>query len=327
MNPRIPGALLWLLASLLSQAAVGEPLERIPEAVAAKYARALKLEGVDKQRLKRVHVARNLQYIQRPDGALELDFYVPRKKPQNLPCIVVITGGGFSTRTQSRFAPYAAHFAAQGFAAACISYRGRPDHTYRDTIRDTKAAVRFLRSNATRLGIDPRRIGAMGQSAGGHLAAMLAVSGGVPVYEKDAGNADVSSRVQAAVSFAGVFDFIARLKDGGHQKHGLETKRRTNGEWIGETFSESSIAWQEVSPIAHLDKKDPPMLLVHCRSDRTVPVEQSEQMFEAICRISPQSRLLVFNEGGGHGITAANDVNQRAWDATLKFFQETLQTR
>ncbi len=300
------------------------PLEPLPEASAARYARALKLEGVGKNHLKRVHVRRDLDYIRRGDDALTLDFYAPSRQPRRLPCIVVITGGGFSARTPANFAPFAAHLASQGFATACIGYRGRPGHAYRATIRDAKAAVRFVRKNADKLGVDPDRLGAMGQSAGGHLAAMLAVSDGVPVYETDAGDPDVSSRIQAAVSFAGVFDFISRLKDGGHQKHGLATKRKTNGEWIGLPFSESSVAWREASPMSHLDRTDPPMLLVHCRSDRTVPVKQTEQMIAALHELSPRSRSIIFEEGGGHGITAARDVNQHAWAATVQFFRETL---
>lgn len=300
------------------------PLEQLPETIAARYARALKLVGVGKNRLKRIHVRRDLEYIRRGDDALTLDFYSPTKQPRSLPCIVVITGGGFSARTPANFAPFAAYLASQGFTTACIGYRGRPEHTYRATIRDTKAAVRFVRANADRLGVDPDQIGAMGQSAGGHLAAMLALSGGVSVYETDAGAPDVSCRIQAAVSFAGVFDFVARLRDGGHQKHGLANKRETNGEWIGEPFSESSAAWIEASPITYLDKADPPLLLVHCSSDRTVPVEQSEVLYSALRRVSPGSRLHIFLEGGGHGITAARDVNQRAWEETVRFFRETL---
>jgi len=323
VKPLLLAALLLSLPRPTPGAGIA-PLEPLPEPVAARYARALKLDGVGKNRLKRVHVRRNLEYIRRGDLALTLDFYSPTKQPRRLPCIVVITGGGFSARTPANFAPFAAHLASQGFATACIGYRGRPGHTYQATIRDTKAAVRFVRKNADKLGVDPDRLGAMGQSAGGHLAAMLAVSDGVSVYETDAGDADVSSRIQAAVSFAGVFDFISRLKDGGHQQHGLATKRKTNGEWIGQPFSESSAAWQEASPISHLDRTDPPLLLVHCRSDRTVPVEQTEQMIAALEKLSARSRSIIFEEGGGHGITAARDVNQRAWAATVRFFKEIL---
>ncbi len=301
------------------------PLQPIPEADAAKYARALKLDGVGKNKLRRIFVRRDLEYIKRETAPLTLDFYSPVRTPEDLSCIIVITGGGFSARTPSRFAPYAAYLATQGFATACIGYRGRPDHHYRDTIRDTKAAVRFVRTHASELGVDPHRIGAMGQSAGGHLAAMLALSDGVSVFEREAGPYGVSSRIQAAVCFAGVFDFVSRLKEDGHQQYGLETKRRTNGEWIGLPFSETSEAWREASPLTHLDKTDPPLLLVHCRSDRTVPVAQSEQMFDAIKEVAPSSRLLIFDEGGGHGITAARDVNQAAWDATMQFFRRTLQ--
>lgn len=311
-----------VLASLFA-AHAAEP-GCISDEIAAKYARHLNLEGVGKARLKRVIVKRDIEFVRRNDRSLLLDFYSATNPPKDQACIVVITGGGFNAQTKSKFAPYAAYLATRGFATASISYRGRPNHTYKATIADTKAAVRFLRTHAAQFGIHPDRFGAMGQSAGGHLAAMLAVSNDVAAFEENNAHKNVSSRIQAAACFAGVFDFISRLRDGGHQTNGLQTKRKTNGEWIGVKFSPRNAKWTEASPIAYVNKNDPPLLLVHCRSDKTVPVAQSEQMYEVIRKTAPQSRLLIFDEGGGHGITKASDVNQQAWDATVEFFNQTL---
>ncbi len=323
MKPLALTSLALSLALPLSPLATPVPLE---PAAAKEYAQTIGVADATPAALRKVYVQRDHEFMRRESAPLLMDVFTPDERPKNLPCVVVIKGGGFSAQKQERFAPFAAYLATKGFVAASISYRGRPDHTYRDTIRDIKAAVRHLRERAADFGIDPDRIGAMGQSAGGHLAAMLAVSDGVAAFEEEGTPSKVSCRIQAAVAFAGVFDFISRLKDGGQQKFSLVKKRQTNSEWIGKAFAEDSHAWIEASPITHLDAEDPPLLLVHCRSDRTVPVEQSLQMFHTAHELSSRNRLLIFEEGGGHGITAAKDVREQAWEATVAFFRETLKT-
>ena len=128
---------------------------------------------------------------------------------------------------------------------ALISYRGRPRHRHRDTLEDLRASVRYVRSVAEERGIDPRRIGATGRSAGGTLAALLAVNGGPT--EQGGG-------IQAAVCFAGVFDFVGRFTD--KEQLALqprsEIKIKSNGEWIGPPFSSTNKEWLEASPITHV---------------------------------------------------------------------------
>src|SRR4030095_9891570 len=90
---------------------------------------------------------------------------------------------------------------------ATVSYRLAPAHRFPAAVHDVKAAVRWLRANAERLGIDPARIGATGDSAGAHLALMLGVTAGVKELEGDGGNADRSSEVACVVSVYGPIDF------------------------------------------------------------------------------------------------------------------------
>lgn len=268
-----------------------------------------------------VLVYRNLPFATYGDKTLLLDLYVPASTPEPVPCIVVIPGGGFRPQQKEKFGDSARQFAEAGFAAASIGYRGWPEDPYPAAVHDTKAAVRYLRAKAGLLAIDPARIGAFGQSAGGHLAGMLAVSDN-PDLEGDGGNADVSSRVQAAVTYAGVFDFIERFRDDNTEENNPE-KRSTNGSWIGEPFSVDSPVWRQASPYYHISTGDAPMLLVHCKDDRKVYWKQSERMYEAMKTVRPESRLLVF-EQGGHSIRGSAPVRDEAWSATLAFFRETL---
>jgi len=317
------GAFLAFLACFAASTACGEKPAALDDAETAAYLKTLSLDGLTADAFAGVAVVRDLAYSPGGGEPLRMNLFLPAAHEAPVPCIVVITGGGFRARDRARFSPMAAYLAANGFAAASIDYRAAPDDTFLTTVGDTKAAVRFLRASAERYAIDPDRFGAFGQSAGGHLAAMLAVTGGVESLEGDGGNRDVSSRIQAAVTFAGVFDFISRLRDGGQQTNALETKRRTNGAWVGEPFSETSETWRKASPITYVTDDDPPILFVHCRADNTVPFAQSVQMVEAMQAHGDGSRLVLY-DGGGHGITKAAGINGQAWRETLDFFGKTL---
>lgn len=270
-----------------------------------------------------ITVFRDLDFATNPSGTLQLDLYVPIGGTEPVPGIVVIPGGGFRPQTKDKFAAEARRLAGAGFAAASIGYRGAPEDSYLATIADTKAAVRFMRANATQYGIDPDRIGAFGQSAGGHLAVMLAVSGGEADLEGDGGNPGISSAVQAAVSFAGGFDFISRLKDGGQQARNFDAKRKSNGAWIGEAFSENSLRWKQASPYFHADSSDSPVLFVHCKDDSTVPYLQSVKMYDKMKTWHGGCRLVLFEEGG-HNIRTSPRNMDKAWAETIAFFRENL---
>ena len=275
------------------------------------------------QDFRTVRVIRDLRYARYGDRELPLDLYLPETPRSNHACVITVTGGGFRARGKDAFARYAALFAARGFAAACIAYRGTPDDGFPETIHDCKAAVRFVRANASRFGIDPDRIGIFGQSAGGHLAGMLAVSGGVAELEGDGGNESVSSRVQAAVSSSGVFNFISRLRDGGHQQHNIETKKRTNGEWVGEPFSVDSELWKRASPITYLSTDDAPLMMLASKTDQVVPLAQSEEMHDAMQSKGLISELAIF-EVGGHNVAGAAAISEQVWPRILGFFREHL---
>ena len=268
-------------------------------------------------------VHRDLVFSNTPSGPLLLDLYVPENASGPLPTIVAIPGGGFKTQSRAKFAAEARRFAEAGFVAASIGYRGVPDHTFATTVHDTKAAVRFLRAQAEHYPIDPRRIGAFGQSAGGHLSQMLAVSAGDAAMEGEGGHPEFSSRVQAAVSYAGVSDFISRLKEGGHQGARRDERRESNGRWIGVPFSAESPVWQAASPINYLSHDDPPLLLVHSKDDGVAPFQQSVQMYETMKPMQPYTELLLFEEGG-HGIRTSKVIGDEAWAATIAFFNTHL---
>lgn len=254
---------------------------------------------------------------------LKLRLFLPEKTDGPVPCILVIQGGGFAASDGVRFRSFAIHLAESGFAAAVIAYRGRPDHQYLDTVADTKAAVRFVRKVAAEYGIDPARIGAMGRSAGATLVALLAVTADMAEFEGVDGDREFSSRIQAGVAFAGVFNFVSRFTDPRQiaTQPRMEEALRRNQEWIGVPFSPESEPWKRVSAINHVDAEDAPMLFLHCRDDSTVPWMQSQEMCEAM-RSAGVEAAVRYYDAGGHGFQVG-DREQPLVDM-VRFFRRHL---
>lgn len=256
------------------------------------------------------------------DRELTLDLFLPKKRNEPVPCVMVFQGGGFNAQDGQKFRPFALYLAEHGLAAALVAYRGRPDHTYLDTVADTKAAVRYIRKFSNQYGIDPERIGAMGRSAGGTLAGLLAVTGGLPEFEGRGGHPEYSSRIQAAVAYAGVFDFVARFTDVRHiaLQPNVKTKIGQNGEWVGSPFASDNRDWLRASAINHADPEDPPMLFLHCKNDPTVPWRQSQEMYETM-KTAGADASLIYYETGGHGF---KDLGEAPMAEMVQFFRETL---
>ncbi|QDT39498.1 alpha/beta hydrolase [Stratiformator vulcanicus] len=234
---------------------------------------------------------------------LKLDLYVPLDAAEPMPCVVVIQGGGFKPQTGQRFRPMAEHLAEHGFAAALISYRGRPKHTYRETMADVEAAVRFIREISDEYGIDPDRIGAMGRSAGATLAVLLAVTPEKNEGRQAGNDEPYPARIQAAVGIAGVYDFVGRFVDREQIaiQPNLDTKLVTNGEWIGSTYAPTDKDWLRASAINHVDAEDPPILLLHSKNDRTVPWQQSQRMHAELAKAGGSAELEISDNGGHSG--------------------------
>ncbi|MBI5772882.1 MAG: alpha/beta hydrolase [Verrucomicrobia bacterium] len=248
-----------------------------------------------------VKVERDIVYAKYGEREVKLDLYLPKKPAaEKIPCIVVIHGGGWRSGDKTRFAHLASALAEQGFAAACIGYRLLPEVQFPAPVVDCKAAVRWVRANAAKHGIDPDRIGAIGGSAGGHLVAMLGTSHNEPKLEGDGGNPGVSSRVQAVVAMATPADMTS---------------------FAARSGTEKSIATL-ISPVTHVSKDSAPTLLLHSDADRTVPMEQSEKLLKKLQEAKVPAELVKM--GASHAFW--NDAKH--FDETLKrsveFFRKNL---
>ncbi len=174
------------------------------------------------------------------------------KETDKRPAIVFFFGGGWTSGKIDQFEPQAKHLAARGMVAARADYRVKSRHgvTPKECVEDAKSAVRWMRQNAARLGIDPDRIVAAGGSAGGHIAACTALSPGLDAEGEDAA---ISSRPNALVLFNPVlrFDGIPQLMD------------RIGGD---------KALGKALSPTLHLKKDSPPALIFFGTADRLAPM-------------------------------------------------------
>ena len=183
-----------------------------------------------------------------------------------------------------------------------------------------RAAIRFLRANADRYDIDPARFAVWGGSAGGQLAALAALDCGTAPRGEDKNNPDASDCVQAGAGWYGVYDFATMPK---------AAEPRAENRYLdcapGACTPERIAA---ASPAAHVDPRDPPMLLLHGTGDKVVPAGQTEELATKLraAKVPVEVKLM---PGIGHSWVGANPAATRAasLDAinlTFAFFDRTL---
>jgi acetyl esterase/lipase len=250
-----------------------------------------------------VRVLRDLEYARAGSKSLELDLYLPEKASAPLPVVVWIHGGGWAAGSKSggpgvRLVP-------KGYAVASIDYRLSGEAVFPAQIEDCKAAVRWLRANAARYSLDPRRFAAWGSSAGGHLVALLGTSGEVKDLEGTLGNLDQSSRVQAVIDFFGPTDILqmdaqAARNPGVISKIKHDDPRSPESRLIGGAIKENREKAARTNPIAYVTPDDPPFLIMHGDQDPLVPLEQSRILYEALRAAGVDATFHVV-KGGGHG--------------------------
>lgn len=253
-----------------------------------------------------------------------VDIYVPASaKVAPKPLILFIHGGGWvSGHTRhsgalSDFPKALARLASEGFVVASLEYRLAAEARYPAQLQDARAALRFLKANAARYGIDPSRAGVWGGSAGGHLAALTAMTCGEKSFDT-APAPEGSECVQAAVIWYGVFDFKPMLAAGNAPSALLG---------CGDAACAPDLV-ARVSPITFVDRKDPPFLLIHGNEDKTVPVAQSH-IAEAALKAVGVPVEAIYIPGVDHSFIGATpaqtrEATLRAMNASFDFFHAKL---
>lgn len=254
-----------------------------------------------------ISIIPDLPYAGSENPRQRLDLFLPRQPAVagKLPLVVFIHGGGWQKGDRRSGLGMLAPLVASGrYAGASIGYRLTDEARWPAQIHDCKAAIRWLRGNADRHGLDADRIAVVGTSAGGHLAAMLGTSGEVTEFEGDLGGFSAcSSRVQCVVDFFGPSDLTAM---GGWHDGPDSPEARLLGGPVGDN-KESA---RDASPIQYVSSDDPPFLIIHGTADRIVPFDQSVTLQRKLAAVGA-SALLIPIAGGGHGRFRQPELSQR----------------
>ncbi len=256
---------------------------------------------------------RDITYAEAGGARVQLNLARPKNAHGPLPAVLCIHGGGFRAGSREGYNKLCLTLAQRGFVAATISYRLAPAHQFPAAVHDTKAAVRWLRANATKYGINPERIGVTGGSAGGHLAQFLGVTAGVKDFE-GADNPGFSSAVTCVVNVYGPSDFT--------KSYGKSVDAHVVlPMWLGGDVNTARAKHIQSSPLNWVTPNAAPTLILHGTEDKYVAHEQAIWMRDRLTACGVPVELLTL-EGAGHGFNGADA--EKAEAALITYFEKRL---
>lgn len=286
-----------LAASLLAAASIVHA--QVPQSAAAPSPTSVNLPAA--QAVQNGRVYRDVRYGNDSQRGNLLDLYLPANVKSSTPLIVYIHGGGWIGGDKRSF--QASELLQLGYAVASINYRLTDEATFPAQIFDCKGAIRFLRANAEAFNIDPDRIGAWGDSAGGHLAALLGTTADNKELEGNVGgNEGISSRVQAVLDWFGPSDLISIVDQLDPKKLPREFSQEPTllTRLLGGTIDDKADLARAASPLTYVGEGDAPFLILHGDQDALVPLQQSQLLHAALKEKGVESQLIVVR-GAGHG--------------------------
>lgn len=265
-------------------------------------------------------VLKDVEYAAVGDHKLLLDLYFPENVAQP-PLVVWIHGGAW--RSGSKADMPLKWLVSQGFVVASVDYRLSTSARFPAQVHDIKAAIRFLRGEQARYGYDAERIAIVGSSAGGHLAALVGLTNDLAQLEGEVGDRlTQSSRVDAVVDYYGPTNFMTILNQS--TPHGLSVRVPALQLLLGDQPENVPELARLASPVFHVDRNDPPLLMLHGDQDPQVPINQSHEL-HAACKQNGVTAILEVVHGGAHGGDLFFDEPRR--ELVLKFLEEHLGQR
>lgn len=236
----------------------------------------------------------DIVYAQVGAQKLALDLHLPAAAAP-APLVIYLHGGGWMSGNKSQ---YPAFLVQRGFAVASVDFRSTNDAPFPANVHDIKAAIRFLRAEALRYGYSARRLALSGASSGGHLAALVGVTNGDAQFEGTEGdNPAESSSVQAIVSFFGASNLTTILAQS--TAHGTSVRVPALRKLLGGPPEDKQPLARLASPVYHVDRTDPPLLLLHGDQDAQMPINQMHELDGAYAAAGLHAETLVLH-GVGH---------------------------
>jgi acetyl esterase/lipase len=249
----------------------------------------------------------DIEYANVADRSLKLDLHLPLGKARS-PLIVWVHGGAW--RSGSKSSVPITKLLGDGYAIASLDYRLSTEAKFPAQVHDIKAAIRFLRANGNQWKVSAKAIVIAGDSAGAHLAALVGVSNGHAELEGSVGtNLAQRSDVQGIISFYGAANLTTILNQS--TPHGLNVRVPALQLLLGDVPTNTPALARLASPVFHVDRSDPPILLLHGDQDPQMPVNQSLELFGAYRRVKAPAQLEIVT-GAAHGGAIFYDMERTA---------------
>ena len=254
-------------------------------------------------KLEGFNVVRDISYAGTDNARQTLDLAMPlqRTADKSLPVIAFIHGGGWRGGSKGGGLNRIRGFLKSGkYAGVSIGYRLSSEPKWPAQIHDCKAAIRWIRANAKKHGLDGGKIAVHGTSAGGHLVAMLGTSAGVKAMDGSIGPyTGQSTKVTCVVDYFGPTNFL-RMNDF-ESRIDHDAKGSPEGLLIGGPVQDNKKKALTADPVSYVNRGDSPFLIVHGTKDMAVPYNQSVILYSALKKVGVPSVLLTVT-GGGHGV-------------------------
>ncbi len=257
----------------------------------------------------------DVPYQQKP-ARMTLDVHYLKNPQAPRPALVVIHGGGWTNLDKDYLTWLSKDAAKRGYVVFNINYRLAGEARYPAAVEDCQAAMRWVRANAKRYNVDPKRVGVFGESAGGHLACMMGL-----LDSRDKRTPDISSRATCVVDFYGVADLTpAELAKDKYGQGDVFVAACEN--FVGKKHADAPQLFVEASPMHRITKDACPFLVVHGDADLMVPYEQSVRFVEKLQQAGVEATLHTVKEGK-HGPSFGNVPGKDAayeamWDFLAK---------
>ena len=238
-------------------------------------------------------------YGRKVGTALTFDVFQP-VKPNGVGIVFMVSGGWFSSHEAINPAFYQA-FLERGYTVFAVVHGSQPKFNVTEIVPDIHRALRFIRHDASKYGVDPNRLGITGASAGGHLTLTMVVNG----TKGDPNAKDVidreSSEVQCGACFFPPTDFLNYSKPGEDAVGvGILKDFKPGFGPRSDTAEERQKLGREISPIYFIHSNQPPVLIIHGDADKLVPIYQAQKFVERSQELGATGRLIV-REGKAHG--------------------------
>lgn len=242
---------------------------------------------------------------------LRCDLYTPPDRPTSAPGVLLLHGGAWRSGDRSQLRGYGILLGMAGYVCMAAEYRLADEAAWPAQIEDVKAAIRWLRATAGEHGVDPTRIVAQGNSAGGHLALLAAATPGLEPFEGQGGNPGVPTDVAAAVAIYPPTQLSRVPTELFASEAEVEARAAATG-------TDPREAARMASPVTHVGGHVPPTMLIHGEADEVVPVEASLKLYRELRTAGVPVELHVYPEQP-HAFDAHPDFGRRCADE-MAFF-------